>query len=170
VNGSVKRYGPTWRIRWDAGTKPDGTRIQRSKGGFATRKDAEKALKIKLSEVERGQVLDVSKVTVGAYLTGWLESKRNIRPSTRRSYEGHIRVHVVPHIGQVPLLLLRADHLDAMYAAILEGALRPAPGIATVRRVHATLRTGLNAAYRRRKKAQVRAEGVGFEPTMGVTP
>lgn len=150
MSGSVKRYGPTWRIRWDVGVGADGKRVQRSRAGYATRKDAEKALKERLAEVERGQLLDVSKLTVADYLTGWLESKRNIRSSTRRSYEGHIRVHVIPHIGQVPLPSLRADHLDAMYAAIRNGSSGKAPGIATVRRVHATLRTALNAAYRRR--------------------
>jgi integrase len=80
----------------------------------------------------------------------WLDSKRSIRASTHRSYEGHIRVHIIPHIGAIPLASLRADHLDAMYASIRAGVQRPSPGIATIRRVHATLRTALNGAYRRR--------------------
>jgi integrase len=150
MSGSVKRYGPTWRIRWDAGTNADGSRRQRSKAGYPTRKDAETALRQRMEEVRRGQVLDAGKITVGEFLDGWLESKRNIRASTYRSYEGHIRVHVTPHIGSIHLAALRADHLDAMYASIRSGTLRPAPSIATIHRVHATLRTALNSAYRRR--------------------
>jgi integrase len=150
MSGSVKKYGPTWRIRWDAGTNPDGSRSQRSKGGYATRKDAEVALHQRQEEVQRGQVLDASKITVGGFLNSWLESKRNIRASTHRSYEGHIRVHIAPNIGSIPLSALRADHLDAMYTSIRSGARRPAPSVATIRRVHATLRTALNSAYRRR--------------------
>ena len=114
MSGSVKKYGPTWRLRWEAGTKPDGTRRQRSKGGYTTKKDAEKALREREAEVARGLVFDPSTVTVADYLNGWLDSKRSIRCSTRRSYEGHIRVHIIPQIGQVTLLALRADHLDAM--------------------------------------------------------
>lgn len=148
---SVKKYGPTWRIRWDAGVKPDSKRLQRSKGGFKTKREAEAALKLRLAEVARGQVVDVSKLRTADFLMSWLASRRNIRSSTRRSYEGHIRVHLIPHIGHIPLPSLRADHLDAMYAALLaEVPGRQTLGIATVRRVHATLRTALNTAVRRR--------------------
>ncbi len=148
---SVKKYGPTWRIRWDAGVKPDGKRLQRSKAGFKTKKEAEAALQLRLNEAALGQVVDVSKLKTADFLLSWLESRRNIRSSTRRSYEGHIRVHLLPHIGHIPLPSLRANHLDAMYSALLAKAPgRRTPSIATVRRVHATLRTALNSAVRRR--------------------
>ena len=150
MSGSVKKYGPTWRIRWDAGVKPNGQRDQRSKAGFRTRREAEAAKSVMEDLVRRGQLLDASKLTVGQFLEGWLASKRNIRPSTLRSYEGHVRVHIAPHIGGLPLTSLRADHLDAMYDSIRQGLLRPAPSQATVRRIHATLRSALNSAFRRR--------------------
>ena len=114
MTGTVERYGRTWRIQWDAGLKPNGRRWQRSKAGYRTRREAEAALRERLEEVRRGHVFDASKITMGEFLQLWLESKRNIRASTRRSYEGHIRVHLLPHIGSVPLTALRADHLDAM--------------------------------------------------------
>jgi len=164
MNGSVKKYGSTWRIRWEAGTKPNGRRDQRSKGGFASKKAAQAALHEQLELVNQGLTLDVSKLTVGDYLVTWLESKHNVRDSTRRSYEGHIRVYLVPHIGDVPLRSLRADHLDRMYAAIRAGTLRKAPGTATIRRVHATLRTALGNAYRRRLIAFNPAGQVELDP------
>lgn len=150
MSGSVQKYGSTWRIRWECGVKPDGSRRQRSKAGFKTKRDAEIALRERLDEVERGMTLDTRKITVQDYLGQWLDSKQGIRASTKRAYEGHIRVHLNPHIGALPLRGLRADHLDKMYAAIRTGASGRTPSIATTRRVHATLRAALNSAYKRR--------------------
>lgn len=167
MRGSVKKYGPTYRIRWDAGEKPNGSRYQRSKGGFLTKRAAEEALREQLELVRQGLSLDASKITIGEFLTSWLASKADVRETTRRSYAGHIRVYLIPHIGSVPLRSLRADHLDRMYEQIRLGALRPAPGPATVRRVHATLRTALNDAYKRRFISFSPAGQVGLpqEPT-----
>jgi integrase len=150
VSGSVKKYGSTWRIRWDAGARPDGTRVQRSRAGFGTRREAEAALASIQEQLRTGHATHIDKMTVANWMEAWLASKRSIRPTTRRSYEGHIRVHIAPHIGTVALTSLRADHLDRMYEAIRSGEQRPAPSAATIRRIHATLRTALNAAYRRR--------------------
>jgi integrase len=88
---------------------------------------------------------------VGRYLEDWLAGKRKLRPSTRRSYESHIRVHLAPRIGQLRLSDLRADHLDAAYDSIRQGmdGQRP-PSPATVRRIHATLHSALASAYKRR--------------------
>ena len=94
--------------------------------------------------------LDARKITVEDYLGQWLDSKKSIRASTRRAYESHIRVYLVPHIGKLPLRSLRADHLDAMYAAIQQSESSRTPSIATVRRIHATLRAALNGAFKRR--------------------
>ena len=149
MTAAPKKYGPTWRIRWAAGIKPDGSRRQLSEGGFKTKRDAEVALRERLDEVERGMALDSRKLTVEDYLAQWLDSKRGIRSSTRRAYESHIRVHINPHVGKLPLRSLRADHLDAMYSAIRSASERP-PSIATVRRTHATLRGALNSAFKRR--------------------
>lgn len=42
--------------------------------------------------------------TLGEYLKEWLPAHaRSIRSSTRRSYEGHIRVHIDPVLGGIPL-------------------------------------------------------------------
>ncbi len=150
MKGTVEKYGSSWRIRYEAGLKPNGKRDQRSKAGFRTRREAEAALSEALEQVRKGVVADVRALTVGDYLAGWLDGKRGLRPSTRRSYESHIRVYLVPTIGRIKLASLRADHLDVMYESIRRGDLRKAPSPATMRRLHATLRSALETAYRRR--------------------
>ena len=161
---SVTKYGATWRYRFDAGVKPDGGRDQRSRGGFRTKREALEAEDEARRQVRDGLRLDVSKITVGQYLDTWLISKRSLRATTRRTYEGHIRVYLRPLIGGLPLASLRADHLDAMFEDIRSGRLRRAPGIATTRRIHSTLRVALHDAHRRRLIPVNPATQVDLEP------
>jgi integrase len=83
------------------------------------------------------------------YLSAWLDSKRSLRPSTRQSYEAHIRLYLVPHLGTVPLDELTAEHIDTMYRRIGAGDHGRVLSDATLRRVHATLMSALNTAVRR---------------------
>jgi integrase len=40
VRGHVRKRGSSWTVVYDEGRSDDGKRIQRSKGGFATRREA----------------------------------------------------------------------------------------------------------------------------------
>ncbi|MFY1658794.1 site-specific integrase [Micromonospora sp. WMMD1274] len=107
-------------------------------------------------------------MTVGTYLRQWLESRRNIEPSTKRHYGCHIRVHLIPHLGDIPLVKLRVEHISAMFTAITDrnaaieiarhnedpqiratvrGIRTTSP--ATMQRIRATLRKALNDAMAR---------------------
>jgi integrase len=57
-------------------------------------------------------------LTLGEWLTEWFAAKGDIRRSTCRSYEVHLRLYLIPHLGHVRLDRLRAGHLTAMFAAI----------------------------------------------------
>jgi integrase len=105
--------------------------------------------------------------TVGEYLTGWLTGRKTIKAGTRRSYESHIRLYLIPYLGHLRIDRLRAGHIDAMYdaidernAAIVRSRASSATqrsklkgqrvvGPATQHRIHATLRKALNDAMRR---------------------
>jgi hypothetical protein len=84
-------------------------------------------------------------VTVAAWLDSWLAGKRRTkRASTVRGYESHIRVHINPVIGDLPLERLNVSHVEAVLAAV--------PGSAGTRhRVLAMLRAALNAAVKQRQ-------------------
>jgi integrase len=77
-------------------------------------------------------------------LSEWLPAIRStIRATTYRAYESHVRVHLVPHLGDVGLAELDARTINVMYGALIE---KLAP--ASVRRVHATLHRALRDARR----------------------
>ena len=105
--------------------------------------------------------------TVGDYLPGWLSGRRKLAEGTRRSYDAHIRLHLVPNLGPVRLDRLRIAHLNDMIDAIEDrnqlistsrasgdpnrGAVvagMRTVGATTMHRIRATLRKALNDAIR----------------------
>ncbi|MFF4775479.1 tyrosine-type recombinase/integrase [Microtetraspora fusca] len=109
------------------------------------------------------------RLTVGQWLTEWLAGKTGLRKNTRRSYESHIRLYLIPHIGGIRLDRLQAADVASMFDAIdeLNDAIERARtsndpdvqatvkgkrriGPASKQRIRATLRAALNAAIRQR--------------------
>ena len=149
MSGSIKKTGRGYQIRWDAGTKANGKRHQRS-ATLPTKREAEAALAENVTDVRNGKIVNSTKVKVGDYLESWLTGMRHVRPTTRRSYDGHIKFYLKPLIGSIPLTGLTAAHLDHMYSEIRAGRVGRLPSAATQARVHATLRKALNDAVKRR--------------------
>ncbi|MBC3763737.1 tyrosine-type recombinase/integrase [Quadrisphaera oryzae] len=132
----------------DLGADSTGRRRQTTKAGFPTRAAASKALR-ELTKTLASDV-QITETTVSDYLATWLLSKHSLRPTTRAMYEDLARLYITPHIGGVQLVELRAHHLDRMYVAISIGVRGKALSPATIRRIHAVLRSALNSAVRRR--------------------
>ena len=105
-------------------------------------------------------------MTVADYLQQWHRG-RKIETTTLRGYESHIRVHLIPHLGHIPIDQLRVSHLQAMFDAIADRNTKieiarssddPATraqvasarttSAATMHRIRATLRKALNDAIR----------------------
>jgi integrase len=86
--------------------------------------------------------------TTGEWLDEWLAGKRGVARNTYRSYEGHIRLHLKPHLGQIPLDKLRRAHIRAAYDQTLaDNATRQRTvSAASIHRIHATLRKAFNDA------------------------
>jgi integrase len=92
--------------------------------------------------------------TFGAYLTRqWIQSKQvTVRPSTWDAYCRNVEHHVLPELGRIPLRHLRAEHLERLYAKLLEtGRVNGHGGLnsKTVLEVHMVLRRALTDAHRR---------------------
>ncbi len=166
---SCRKPHGSWSFVADMGIDPQtGKRRQVRKSGFRTSEEAETELANFLADVNRGQVAHDKRQTVQQYLESWLEAKRavgKIRPTTLRSYEQHVKAYLVPHLGRLRLGDLTSQHVEAMLVAIARPKTKPADdekigkgqrrnpktlSAATVRRVHATLRSALSAAKRKK--------------------
>ncbi|MFI9552680.1 tyrosine recombinase XerC [Nonomuraea endophytica] len=106
-------------------------------------------------------------ITVGEWLEEFLKRKRSIEPTTRRSYESHIRLYLIPYLGDIRLDRLRVSDVAGMFDAIEEFndiiaterasgdparvravRYRRPVGPTTMHRIRATLRHALNIAIR----------------------
>ncbi|GAA3118550.1 tyrosine-type recombinase/integrase [Planomonospora alba] len=108
-----------------------------------------------------------AEITVGEWLEEFLKRKRTIEETTRRSYEGHIRLYLAPYLGHIRLDRLKVSDIADMFdqitefnAAITERRTSDDPrarasvkhrrpiGISTMHSIRATLRHALNLAIR----------------------
>jgi Arm DNA-binding domain len=69
MRGHTYRRGSTWTAVYDE-PGDEGKRRQRSKGGFPTRKDAQRFPTDQLARIDSGGYAAPSKLTLGEYLTG----------------------------------------------------------------------------------------------------
>lgn len=146
-----KAHG-SWVFVADMGLDPaTGKRRQIRKSGFRNSDEAEAALSKFLTDVDTGQVAHDAKQTVEQYLRSWLDVKRDsgTRPTTMRSYTQHVDSYLVPHLGRLRLGDLRAGHVEKMIRDIAKPVDGKSLSPATVRRVHATLRSALTSAKRK---------------------
>ncbi|MEV2277398.1 N-terminal phage integrase SAM-like domain-containing protein [Nocardiopsis sp. NPDC049922] len=105
---------------------------------------------------------------VAQWLKEWLNGKPDLAPKTRASYEGHIRNHLVPHLGPTRLDKLTSWQVEEMFAAIEENNQRILEcresdnakvrdsvkgqrviSLSTKHRIRATLRSAFSEAVRR---------------------
>jgi integrase len=143
--GTIRKRGSSWTAYWWV-EEPRGT-VQRSKGGFATKRDAQNYLTKTLAALQTGAFTEPTKVTVGEYLLiRWLPGRApSLRASTFDSYRRSIDLHVIPALGHVRLQQLTAEHLDRFYADRLQAGLASK----TVRNLHTMLRKALKDAVRK---------------------
>jgi integrase len=85
--------------------------------------------------------------TVEQWLTHWVENIAGptVRPSTLAGYRFAVNKHLVPAVGGHRLDRLEPEHLEKVYARMLEAGRAPA----TAHQAHRTVRTALNEAVRR---------------------
>jgi integrase len=128
----------SWFFSLELPRHAGGGRRRIRRGGYASREEAERAL-------SRLQVSGGRALTVADWLEIWLTTRTRVRDKTLRGYTAHVRLHLVPHLGQVLLSELDTGHLDRAFTALLR---QDGVTAATVHRVLATLRSALNAAVR----------------------
>jgi integrase len=94
-------------------------------------------------DVADGSNLEAIRVTVGQWLTRWLELiKPTVEPNTYGPYERHVRLHIQPYIGALKLTKLNKAQIRAWYMSLAKVGL----SAALQRKVGTTLTIALNHA------------------------
>lgn len=144
MRGSVYKRGKTWTVVYDEQPADDGTRRQRSKGGFGTRKQAQQFLTDTLGRIDSGSYAAPSKLTVADFLEReWVPAVAGtLRPLSVQRYAAVIRLYIKPRIGAQRLQGLSGGTLNGLYAELEQAGL----SVSTRRLVHAVMGRALRDA------------------------
>ena len=163
----------SWSFVVDVGHDA-GLRQQRSRSGFATKREAVAAMNELQQAALRGSFVAPSRLTVAEYLEQWLPSARaRLRPGAYDACELHALTYITPRIGDIMLQALTPRRVKALYAELRQnGRTRGGGGLApkTVHNVHRTLSRALGDAVNDRLLESNPALGAHRQPASPEMP
>ncbi|MCE7011515.1 site-specific integrase [Kibdelosporangium philippinense] len=129
-----------WQARYPG---PDG-QLRPAPTTFEREKDAEKWLNSVETDLERGDWTnpDAGKIPLGVYAKEWIAERPGLAVRTIELYEGLLRNHIDPHIGDVLLADLSARTVRKWRKALLESGV----GEVTVAKAYRFLKAVMNTA------------------------
>lgn len=147
MRGNITRRGKSsWRLKFDIDKDPvTGKRRCRTVTVRGKRQEAEMELARLLNDAHKGMLVDASKVTVEAYLWGWLDGKHGLSPVSVERYREIISRGIVPQLGTIELQKLKPAHVrDWLSGMVKSGSRKGGPLSArTVRHNYRVLRAAL---------------------------
>lgn len=144
-DGAVfKRSDGRWIGYVDLGWQ-DGRHVRKYVHG-RDREETRERVKAIIRNVDDGLPPPSHSPRLGEFLDKWLAAaKPGLRPATYVSYEGVVRIHIVPNLGRLTLDRLSVDHV----ASLVDRKQRdPQLSATTVRYILLVLRIALNKAVR----------------------
>lgn len=105
-----------WEARITIGYKNDGSSMFKYAYGKTQREALQKLHRL-LEEYKGIKLTEESNITVSEWLDRWLNEYMifAVRESTWAGYESMTRIHIKPHIGDIPLALLKTVDIQKMY-------------------------------------------------------
>ena len=141
-----KRSDGRWEGRYSIGLDPQtGKQIQKSVYG-ATQKEVRQKLTKITNDLDEDIYLEPCRMKLGVWLDTWLKDYTgNVKPKTYSAYEGHVRVHIKPYLGNVSLNKLTPHMVQQMYNLLLnEKGLAPK----TVKNIHGVFHRAMDQAMK----------------------
>ena len=82
-----------------------------------THEEARQKLNEKLNQISKGTYIEPGKDTVASWLWEWLVTYAfpTVKQSTYVSYEGYVRIHLIPELGDVKLTALTREQLQRFF-------------------------------------------------------
>jgi integrase len=94
---------------------------------FKTKADALRWLAEAEVDLDRGQLLDPAgaKRSFESYATTWLKGRNDLRPKTLLLYDYLLRIHLLPHLGNVPMAKIDPSEIRRWHGAASSGEHSP---------------------------------------------
>ena len=125
--GSIrKRSDGKWEARYSHGRNAEGKQIQKSLYG-KTRKEVQEKLNTVLHSIDNNAYIEPSKITVGEWLTIWLNDykKITVKPTTFTNYRLRVENYLKPELGKIVLKDLSSIQIQKMITKLTEKGLSP---------------------------------------------
>ena len=115
--GHVRKRGSKWTYVHHVTDPATGESKHKWKGGFATKGEAQRALREAIAATEQGTFVEPTKMIYRDYIERiWLPLLVDqLESSTIESYERNMLVHVLPSIGGIRVQKLSPSHLNDLY-------------------------------------------------------
>lgn len=169
--GSIRQLkNGSWEARIMCGKRPDGKpRIKT----FTAKKRSIAARRLAEFIAGEKQIREVCRLTLGQWLDTWMDEyvARQLKTSTRTSYENIVRNQIVPRLGGTLLRDLKKSGVEAFYAALLDDGRADGKGglsRKTVLNVHIVLHRALEEAASREYIAKNPASSASIPSRRGV--
>lgn len=127
---------------WNAQVTVEGHRLTKT---FATQKEALEWIRKTRNRVDDGMNYASTKVTLEEYIKTWITTvKSTCAQSTWTKYEQVCRTFILPNLGCMKIQVLRTEHIQNLYALLLDQGI----GTPTIIKTHRVLHTALERAVR----------------------
>jgi integrase len=151
MRGFVTSKGNRWYVVVELDRDESGRRQRKWHSGYATKREAERALPGIVQSLHNGTYVVPERTTLGEYLTkDWLPSVHSsLKSTTFDSYERTIQLHIEPRLGSTQLQKLTSGDLNRLYVTLSkEGRKNGTGGLSdrSVRLVHSILHKSLRDA------------------------
>lgn len=146
----------TWQLFWELPRSVDGKRRRVVETFHGTKTAAHEYYQKRATELraEGSSYMPPTKLTVGAWLTQWLETygREHLETSTQRSYETLIRRDISPYLGHIELARLSVSEVQQWQTELAAKLSRTGRPLSPRRRAYArsVLRAAINEARRLR--------------------
>ncbi len=145
--GSIRKRGTNrWEITYELPRGPDGERRRRFETVRGPKKMAQARLTKAEHEINQGQYLEPTKLTVAEYLDIWTRdyAQISVRPRTLQGYQHIIETHIKRTFGPMRLIDLNTHDVQTYYADCIRSGL----SAQTVMHIHRLLSQTLKQAVR----------------------
>lgn len=125
--GSYRQRGENiWELSVSAGKGMKGKRNRPTKTVKCKEKDVEKQLALFIAEVEKGQYIEPSKLTLEEFSKRWIRdyADKNLAPMTRAGYLAKLEKRILPALGHFKLEQIKPLHLSDFFSNLKEDGLR----------------------------------------------
>ncbi|MDW8515063.1 site-specific integrase [Priestia flexa] len=127
MKGYFRKRGKVWSYTVDIGKDPlTGKRRQKTKGGFRTKKDAERDCADFISSFNKGSAIIQKDITIKEFMKFFIaRSELKLKPSTFYKQMNVFNKHIVPRIGHIKLQEFTKHHAQEFINQLLEKELSP---------------------------------------------